>query len=136
MTKHFKLKEFTDSDKATELNINNTPNEEELNNIKFVAEQLEILRNTYKQPIYIKSGYRCEELNKAVGGAVNSWHKKGLAVDINQGSQTRNHNLFIIIKRLMKLGYPVEELINEYNYSWVHIAFAKENPQLKIKHKK
>lgn len=136
MTKHFKLKEFTDSDKATELNINNTPNEEELNNIKFVAEQLEILRNTYKQPIYITSGYRCEELNKAVGGAVNSWHKKGLAVDINQGSQTRNHNLFIIIKRLMKLGYPVEELINEYNYSWVHIAFAKENPQLKIKHKK
>ena len=136
MTKHFKLKEFTDSDKATELNINNTPNDEELNNIKFVAEQLEILRNTYKQPIYITSGYRCEELNKAVGGAVNSWHKKGLAVDINQGSQTRNHNLFIIIKRLMKLGYPVEELINEYNYSWVHIAFAKENPQLKIKHKK
>lgn len=136
MTKHFKLKEFTDSDKATELNINNTPNEEELNNIKFVAEQLEILRNTYKQPIYITSGYRCEELNKAVGGAVNSWHKKGLAVDINQGSQTRNHNLFIIVKRLMKLGYPVEELINEYNYSWVHIAFAKENPQLKIKHKK
>lgn len=136
LTKHFKLEEFTNSDKAKELNIDNTPNNEELENIKFVAEQLELIRNTYKQPIIIKSGYRCEELNKAVGGVSNSFHRSGLAVDINQGTPQRNHNLFIILKRLMKLGLMVEELIDEYNYSWVHIAFAKENPSLEIIHTK
>ena len=86
LTKHFTLEEFTKSDKAIELGINNTPNDEEMENIKFVAEQLELIRNTYKQPINITSGYRCEELNNAVGGVPNSYHRKGLAVDIKAES--------------------------------------------------
>lgn len=132
LTKNFALWEFIKSDKAKELNINNTPNNEELENIKFVAEQLQLIRNTYKMPINISSGYRCDELNKAVGGTINSYHKKGLAVDIQQGTRQRNKNLFLLIKRMMQIGLPVEELINEKDYTWIHIAFAKENPSFEV----
>ena len=136
LTQHFKLEEFTKSDTATRLGIDNTPNEEALNNLKFVAEQLEFVRNAYHQPIFITSGYRSEELNAAVKGSSTSFHKLGLAVDINQGTRTRNHNLFLIIKRLMKVGLQVDQLINEKDYSWIHVGFSQDSPRGEIKHLK
>ena len=136
LTKHFKLEEFTKSNTAEEKGIDNTPNAEQLENIKFVAEQLEFIRNTYKQPIFISSGYRCEELNDAVGGSKTSQHKQGLAVDIQQGSKQRNHNFFKLVRSLMKLGLPIDQLINEKNYSWVHIGFKQENPRFQVLHLK
>lgn len=136
LTPHFKLEEFTKSNTAEELGIDNTPNAAQLENIKFVAEQLEFIRNTYKMPINISSGFRCEKLNAAVGGSKTSQHKQGLAVDIQQGSKTRNHNFFLLVRRLMKLGLPIDQLINEKNYSWVHIGFKQENPRLQVLHLK
>lgn len=136
LTKNFKLSEFTDSDTATAKGIDNTPTDEHLENIKFVAEQLQLIRNTYKQPINISSGYRCEELNTAVNGSKSSQHMQGLAVDINQGSRTKNHNLFLIVKRMMKVGLKVHQLIDEKDYSWIHIGFKQDNPRGEIKHLK
>lgn len=134
LTKNFTLEEMVKSDTADRLKIDNTPNEEQLENIKFVAEQLQILRNCYKKPIYITSGFRNEELNNAVGGSSTSFHLKGLAVDINQGTRTRNKNLFELIRSLMKVGLLVDQLINEHNYSWIHIGFKQDNPRLEILH--
>ena len=136
LTKNFKLSEFTDSDTATAKGIDNTPTDEHLENIKFVAEQLQLIRNTYKQPINISSGYRCEELNTAVNGSKTSQHMQGLAVDINQGSRTKNHNLFLIVKRMMKVGLKVHQLIDEKNFNWIHIGFKQNNPRGEIKHLK
>lgn len=136
LTKNFKLSEFTDSDTATAKGIDNTPTDEHLENIKFVAEQLQLIRNTYKQPINISSGYRCEELNTAVNGSKSSQHMQGLAVDINQGSRTKNHNLFLIVKRMMKVGLKVHQLIDEKNFNWIHIGFKQDNPRGEIKHLK
>lgn len=136
LTKNFKLSEFTDSDTATAKGIDNTPTDEHLENIKFVAEQLQLIRNTYKQPINISSGYRCEELNTAVNGSKTSQHMQGLAVDINQGSRTKNHNLFLIVKRMMKVGLKVHQLIDEKNFNWIHIGFKQDNPRGEIKHLK
>lgn len=136
LTKNFKLSEFTDSDTATAKGIDNTPTDEHLENIKFVAEQLQLIRNTYKQPINISSGYRCEELNTEVNGSKSSQHMQGLAVDINQGSRTKNHNLFLIVKRMMKVGLKVHQLIDEQNFKWIHIGFKQDNPRGEIKHLK
>lgn len=136
LTKNFKLEEFIKSNTATAKGIDNTPTEEQLENIKFVAEQLQLIRNTYKQPIYITSGFRSEKLNNAVGGSKTSQHMDGLAVDINQGSKTRNHNLFLIIKRMMKVGLQVHQLIDENNFNWIHIGFKQDNPRGEIKHLK
>lgn len=132
ITNNFTLEEFTLSETADELGINNLPNQEQFDNIKFMAEQLQLVRNAYKQPIYITSGFRCEELNNAVKGSKTSFHRLGLAVDINQGSRAKNKHLFELIKSLMKVGLLVEELINENNYSWIHIGFERNNPKGEI----
>lgn len=126
LTKNFTLEEFIKSETADKLKINNTPNKEQLNNIKFMAEQLQLVRNAYKQPIIITSGFRCEELNNALKGSKTSFHRLGLAVDINQGSRAKNKHLFELIKSLMKVGLLVDQLINEQNYSWIHIGFKQD----------
>lgn len=132
ITNNFTLEEFTKSETADKLGINNTPNQDILDNIKFMAEQLQLVRNTYKKPIYITSGFRCEELNNAVKGSKTSFHRLGLAVDINQGSRAKNKHLFELIKSLMKVGLLVDQLINEQNYSWIHIGFERNNPKGEI----
>ena len=136
LTANFRLSEFLKSETADKKNIDNTPNQEQLDNIVWTAQQLQLIRNTYKQPMFITSGFRSEALNSAINGAKNSYHKRGLAVDINQGSKTRNKNLFLLVKRMMKLGLPVDQVINEKDYSWVHIGFARENPRLQVLHLK
>lgn len=132
LTKNFKLEEFTNSYTAEQKGIDNTPNEEQLENIKFLAEQLQIIRNAYKKPIFIVGGFRSKELNAAVGGSKTSQHMQGLAADIDQGTRQKNKNLFDLIKSLMKVGLPVHQLINEYDYDWIHIGFKKENPRGQI----
>ena len=82
LTPNFKLVEFTHSDTAVMCGIDNTPNDQETVNLSRVAETLEMIRVLLgNKPITITSGFRCSELNAAVGGAYNSAHLYGLAAD-------------------------------------------------------
>lgn len=73
--KYFSIEEMTKSDTAKAKGIDNTPSKEVINNlIKLIEAVLDPLREWYGKPIYINSGYRCEALNKAVGGVSNSSH--------------------------------------------------------------
>ena len=67
-----------------------------------------------------------DALNKAVGGARTSQHTLGQAADIHTKSNSKESNkqLFELIKQL-KL--PFDQLINEYNYSWVHVSYSNRN---------
>ena len=85
ITKNFKLKEFTNSETAKKLGIDNhaqlTP--KEFVNLTAIAENiLQPIRDAMQIPIYISSGFRCPQLNRAVHGAARSQHCKGEAVDI------------------------------------------------------
>lgn len=83
ITKNFKLSEFTHSDTAEKLGIDNTPSEFIIENITLLCTKLlQPLRSLYGKPMNINSGYRCEELNEAVGGVDTSDHRKGLAADV------------------------------------------------------
>ena len=83
ITKNFNLQEFIQSDTADRLGIDNTPAEQEVENITLLCTKLlQPLRSLYGKPMYINSGYRCEELNKAVGGVESSQHRQGLAADV------------------------------------------------------
>ena len=83
LTEHFTLEEFQRSAKAAELGIENRVPEGLVANLRHLCEEvLEPLREHFGEAVYVTSGYRCPQLNKAVGGVANSQHMRGEAADI------------------------------------------------------
>jgi uncharacterized protein YcbK (DUF882 family) len=129
--KYFTIKELCQSSTATQKGIDNTPNSEIVNNLtQLVDNILDPLRKEYGKPIKVNSGYRCDALNKAVGGSKTSYHRFGLAADITAGSKSENKKLFTLAQ---KLNLPFDQLIDEKGYSWIHISFSTK-PRKQILH--
>ena len=113
------------------MGIDNTPNSEIVKNLKQLVEYiLDPLRERYGKSVYVNSGYRCPALNKAVGGSKTSAHQYGLAADITGGSREENKILFNLIQ---ELELPFQQLIDEKNFSWIHVSFSN-NPKKQILH--
>lgn len=129
--KYFTITELCKSSTATKRKIDNTPNQEIIDNLEQLVEHvLDPLREGYGKPIRVNSGYRCPALNKAVKGSKTSSHMKGLAADITVGSPTKNKQLFELAQ---ELKLPFDQLIDESNFSWVHISYSKK-PRKQILH--
>jgi len=121
---HISLEEATLSPTSLRLGIKNIPNADELRAMVTVANScFEPLRQWYGKPIKVNSFFRNFELNKAVGGATNSQHSKGEAIDMSGGSKEENKRIF----DWCKANLVFDQLINEYDYSWVHISFRLGN---------
>jgi len=125
ISKHITFEEATLSPTAIRNGIKNVPNDIQLENMKIVAEMLfEPIRERYGKPIKINSFFRCEELNKKVGGSATSQHTalNGAAIDISGGSKEENKKLFEIAK-----GFDFDQLLWEYGDitgpDWVHISY-------------
>ena len=124
ISKHISIEEATLSPTALRLGIDNKPNEDVLANMKLVAERcFEPIRNWYGKPIKINSFYRCDALNKAVKGSATSQHTQGKAMDISTGTKIGNK----LIYEWAKNNLIFDQLINEYDYAWVHISYNKNN---------
>ena len=125
VTMHFTIEELYASRKAKELGIDNKPTIQKMINLVYLAAYvLEPLRVAMNEPITISSGYRCEKLNKAVGGVYNSQHMKGQAADLFiDGDIEKGKRWFNYIKdRLL-----FDQLIWEHNAAgvyWVHVSFV------------
>lgn len=118
--KYFSIEEMTKSDTAKAKGIDNTPSQEVIDNLtKLIEAILDPLREWYGSVIYINSGYRCEALNKAVGGVSNSFHLYGQGADITAGSREENEKLFTYIKD----NLPFTELGWEGKGAWIHIGY-------------
>ena len=116
--------EFIRSDTAAKLGIDNRCKMEHVPNIKaLVANVLDPLRAAYGKPIRITSGFRCPELNKAVGGSPTSQHMSGMAADIvgTPNTPAENTRLFYLIQ---SLELPFDQLIDEKGMRWVHVSFS------------
>ena len=125
--KYFTIKELTKSDVAKRNKINNTPTmQEEANLVALVENILDPLREAYGKPIILTSGFRCERLNKLVKGSKTSQHRFGQAADIRTVEDTieENKKLFDLVQ---KLNLPYDQLIDEYNYDWVHVSYSPRN---------
>ena len=94
ITRNFTDTEFTRSNTAIKNNINNKLPDEYTDNMMRVLNLLQVIRDSWNAPLIISSGYRCPELNKKVGGASNSDHVYGAAVDFHTVSNKPedNHN--------------------------------------------
>ena len=129
ISKHISLNEATKSNTAIRNSIKNEPNAEQLANMKLVADKcFEPLREWYGKPIRINSFFRCDALNKLVKGSATSQHVQGKAIDIDAGSKEENQKLFEWCKANIKF----DQLINEYDFSWVHISYNKDNNRNQI----
>ena len=125
--KFFTIKELTKSDAAKRSKINNIPTkQEEQNLIALVENILDPLREAYGKPIIVTSGFRCEKLNKLVNGSKTSQHRTGQAADIRTVEDTieENRKLFNLVQ---ELNLPFDQLIDEYNYDWVHVSYSPRN---------
>ena len=124
ISKHITFKEATFSATAQRLGIKNEPTLEHLKAMITVAEKcFEPLREWCGKPLRINSFYRGKELNKAVKGSATSQHCKGEAIDIDAGSIAENKKIHDWIKANLEFT----QLINEYNYSWVHVSYDPKN---------
>ena len=124
LSEHFRLSEFTRSATARRLGIKNEVSSQQLSNLMLLCRYvLEPLRKRFGQPIYVNSGYRSQELNRAVGGAVKSFHLYGRAADIRAANLSDNNTLYALIK---ELRLPVHELLKEQVIkgipTWIHVA--------------
>lgn len=125
LSKHFSLEEFTFSETASRLDIDQTPSSEVLDNLNFLAKELEHVRDLLGHPMLISSGYRSLSLNRHLGSKDTSSHIKGLAIDFICPSYGDPES---IVKAIYESNLEYDQCILEYS-RWVHLAFSRENPR-------
>lgn len=120
LSKNFDWKEFTQSDTASRLHINNAITDFDVrDNIKALVDYLlQPLRDIWGGPLFINSGYRCTELNEKVGGVPTSQHTKGQAADVGCTDP-------IALARLAKNMNLVWDQMIIYP-SFVHFSYKKD----------
>ena len=131
MFKHFTIEELTSSDRARELEIDNTPDKDSIERLTtLIIEVLDPARELLGKPIMVTSGYRCSELNSKVGGQPNSQHTKGEAADLQCYN---NKYLFDIIRENLTFDQIILETKDLFDKNgnktgvkeWVHISYRK-----------
>jgi len=121
LTAHFNLAEFTRSESAKRHGVSNQPTTEHIQNIKILCERvLEPIRMKFG-PLILSSGYRSKVLNHYIGGSLKSQHCEGKAADLDMDGVdgVTNKEIFEYIKNELEF----DQLINEFNYSWIHVSY-------------
>jgi hypothetical protein len=129
LSANFTLKELTKSDTATRLGLDNTPDDEALENLKTLCEKvLQPVRDHFGKSVTVNSGFRSPESNAAVGGSKTSDHCKGQAADIEIDGLPNPELAQWIMDNL-----DYTQLILEFytqgqpNSGWVHVSYDPNN---------
>jgi zinc D-Ala-D-Ala carboxypeptidase len=135
---HLNLAELTRSETAKRNGIDNTPTAEHLENFKLLADKVfEPIREHFKTPIFISSGYRSKELNELIKGSPTSQHCKGQAIDIDMdggNGEVTNRMVFDFIKNKLDFDQLIWEFGTDFNPDWVHVSYVKgKNRKQKLK---
>lgn len=127
LSPHFTLEELTHSQQAVRARIDNTPNTAQLAGLNLIAGLLEEVRQLLgEHPIQISSGFRCTKLNTLIGGAKNSQHTLGLAVDFICPSYGTPKD---ICQAMLASGLKFDQMICEG--TWVHLSLDDEGRPLR-----
>ena len=129
LTNNFSLAEMVKSDTALRHDMDHTPGEAEIANLKTLCEKvLQPVRDNFKTGVKVNSGYRSPDVNAKVGGSRTSDHCKGQASDIEIPG-VPNADLAVWI--MDNLDYT--QLILEFytpgvpDSGWVHVSYDPEN---------
>ena len=127
LSKNFTLQEYTKSQTATRMGIDNTPGDEHLGKATALFENVVQKVSDQFGVTVINSGYRGPELNKAIGGSERSQHCKGEAVDI-ECPGTSNY----AVAKFIEDNLDYDQLILEFytpgipDSGWVHVSYIGE----------
>jgi hypothetical protein len=128
ISKHISYKEAVGSNYAKQKGIKNKPNEEQVENMKLLAEEVfEPLREWVDAPIKVNSMFRSLELNTALKGSKTSSHMNGEAMDITSIGGKSNLEMFHYIKDNLCFDQLIWEFGKEPK--WLHVSFSKNNRQ-------
>jgi putative chitinase len=115
LSTHFTLEELTITDHRE---LENTPNETELANLKRLAEFLETVKTILGgKPIMVNSAFRSKAVNDAVGSKDTSQHRIGCAADIRVPGLTPDE----VVKAVIASGIGYDQVIREFD-RWTHIS--------------
>ena len=135
ISEHLELAEVIRSEQAKRMGVSNMPTAEHIENFKKLAENVfEKIRNNFRVPIHISSGYRSVELNKAIKGSSSSQHCKGEAIDIDMDGTANgvtNRMVFDYIKDNLNFDQLIYEYGTDANPDWVHVSWESTGKQRK-----
>ena len=127
LSKNLSLKECLRSDTAKRLGVTNQPHEDwVIENLRAVAEHVfQPVRDGIGVPVFVSSGYRSPELNKAIGGSVRSQHMEGRALDLDADvlGGTSNCDIFNYIKNNLEFDQLIWEFGDDSSPDWVHVSY-------------
>jgi hypothetical protein len=135
LSEHLDLSEVIRSESAKRKGISNMPTPEHIENFKLLAEKVfQPIREHFRCPIHISSGYRSKELNQAVGGSLTSQHCQGEAIDIDMDGTPNgvtNRMVFDFIKDNLEFDQLIYEFGDKQNPDWVHVSYESTGKQRK-----
>ena len=132
---YFSITEMIKSATAKRLGIDNTPSEDIKNSLTlFIEKILDPIREDWGSPIIVSSGYRCPELNKAVGGAKTSGHLYGFCADLQVKGDLRKFSNFVI-EWMKDHHMKFDELLFEKssNVTWLHFCWIGKDGKQRMK---
>lgn len=126
LSKNLSLAEVVRSETAKRLSIDNNPTKEHIENLKAIAENVfQPVRDHFKTPIHVSSGYRSEELNRAIRGSKTSMHMQGCALDLDMDfTSVSNKDIFDYIKDNLDFDTLIWEF-GEESPNWVHVSYRE-----------
>jgi zinc D-Ala-D-Ala carboxypeptidase len=135
ISEHLDLSEVIRSEQAKRMGVSNMPTPEHIDNFKKLAENVfEKIRNNFRVPIHISSGYRSIELNKAIKGSSTSQHCRGEAIDIDMDGSANgvtNKMVFDYIYKNLDFDQLIWEFGTSENPDWVHVSYNSKGTQRK-----
>lgn len=122
---HITLKEAT----RTDTHLPNIPNDEQLRKMKLTAEKVfEPVREYFNKPIMVTSFFRTKEVNKKIGGAKNSQHMLGEAIDMDAQvlGGLGNDDIFFYIYKYLEYDQLIWEAGDDSEPDWVHVSYNEK----------
>ena len=128
LSPNFTLHEMMRSNTGERLNVDNRATANDINRLVILSQYMERIREIFNRPIIVTSAFRSREINKLVGGAVNSDHLMGYAVDFKINSLSTVD----ICRSIYKSDLDYSQLIEEFG-QWVHISINPANKRQNLK---
>ena len=133
--KYFSIDEMVRSTTAKKYGIDNTPSDDIKNNLTlFIEKVLDPIREDWGGPISVSSGYRCPELNNAVGGVKTSGHQYGYCADLQVKGDLRKFSCFVkdwMKEHQMKWDQIIWEKCS--NVTWLHFCWIGKDGKQRMK---